>query len=94
MVTDRPFQSEDHWKDMPEFVQTNAMPVRTLYVHFEKYEDVQAFAELVDQKITLKTKYIWYPKAAVAHFANKRWVDVEVLDAGAERTDGIDTVAV
>jgi len=31
-------------------------------VHFASDENVDAFAELVGQKITGKTKYIWYPE--------------------------------
>jgi len=35
---------------------------RTIKVHFETEEAVQAFAELVGQKITDRTKFIWYPR--------------------------------
>jgi len=34
---------------------------RTIKVHFETEEAVQSFAELVGQKITDKTKFIWFP---------------------------------
>jgi hypothetical protein len=97
-ITDPPFRPEDHWRGMPEFFQQDLMPARTLFVHFEKDEDVQKFAELVGQKITPKTKYIYFPAVEVDHVAKLRWVaknsesSVEVLNAGDERTDVIDTV--
>jgi len=34
---------------------------RTIKVHFETEEAVQAFAELIGQKITDRTKFIWFP---------------------------------
>jgi len=52
----------DHWQGMPEFVQEDLQPEQTLLVHFKSEEDRLAFAELVNQKITHATKYIWYPE--------------------------------
>src|SRR5712671_4073293 len=34
---------EEHWKGMPEFVQSDLEPFKTIYVHFEKREDMSAF---------------------------------------------------
>jgi len=34
---------------------------RTIKVHFETEEAVQVFAELIGQKITDRTKFIWFP---------------------------------
>lgn len=53
---------EEEWKGMPEFDQEDNGAFRTIYIHFEKQEDVNNFAEFMDQKITDKTKYIWYPE--------------------------------
>lgn len=47
------------------------MPHRTLYVHFENDEDIQQFAMLINQNITDKTKFVWYPKAEKAIVADK-----------------------
>ena len=52
----------NHWRDMPEFRQGDLTPLKTLYVHFANQEDVERFAKLVGQNITLKTRFIWYPK--------------------------------
>jgi sporulation protein YlmC with PRC-barrel domain len=52
---------EKAWQGMPDFVQKDAFGVKALIVHFKTDEDVKAFADLVQQTITDKTKYIWYP---------------------------------
>jgi hypothetical protein len=80
---------EDHWKGMPEFKQENQAPYKTIYVHFEKPEDVEAFARLVGQRVMDSTKFIWYPEAEIGRYFNKRYVDapldlddsIEILDA-------------
>lgn len=54
---------EDAWQGMPEFIQENLMPFKSILVHFENQENVSKFAALVDQKITNQTKSLWYPKS-------------------------------
>lgn len=51
----------ESWKDMPEYDQKDARPFKSLVVHFESRADVERFALLVGQKLTRKTKSIWYP---------------------------------
>lgn len=63
------------WQDMPEFNQEDNMPFKTLYVHFKNREDMKKFIELVDQKITIDTQSIWYPKAVIGGYYNKRYAD-------------------
>jgi len=53
---------EKEWEGMPEFEQENAGPIKTIKVHFATQDDIKAFAEYVEQPITDKTIYIWYPK--------------------------------
>ena len=48
------------WEGMPEFNQEDLMISRQLVVRFKSQEDVDAFAKLIDQKITDKTKSVWY----------------------------------
>jgi hypothetical protein len=50
------------WSGMPEYNQPDAGPFRTMLVHFNDQAAVDAFAALVGQNITDKTKYVWYPK--------------------------------
>lgn len=55
-------EHEKHWKEMPEYVHKDLQPKYQLIVSFEKWDDVKKFEELVAQKITPKTKSIWYPE--------------------------------
>jgi hypothetical protein len=50
------------WRDMPEFVQEDAEPYKSLIINFESEKDLQEFATFIDQKLTNKTKSIWFPK--------------------------------
>jgi hypothetical protein len=52
----------DEWQGMPEFEQENQLGLKQIIVHFNSEADVQAFATLIEQTITMQTKYIWYPK--------------------------------
>jgi hypothetical protein len=66
---------DNYWKGMPEFVQEDLAPVKTIYVHFETKEDYQAFAALVGQSLTMNTRSIWYPEAEIGRTFNKRYID-------------------
>ena len=66
---------EDHWIGMPEFLQEDLTSNRKIIVHFRNQEDVDAFTELMAQKITPKQKSIWYPEMPIRRYANKRYVD-------------------
>ena len=63
------------WQGMPEFVQEDQSPFKSILIHFETREDMDVFSKLVDQKLTLKTKSIWYPKMEYEKILNKRYVD-------------------
>lgn len=63
------------WQGMPEFGQDDLSPHRTLNVHFASDEDAMAFAELIGQRLTDKTKYIWYPKMERADLESLRFID-------------------
>ena len=66
---------EEHWRGMPEFVQENLTPYKSITVHFEKRKDMETFAKLVAQRITLDTKSIWYPEDEGNDFSKMRYVD-------------------
>jgi len=70
---------EEHWKGMPEFVQKDLAPWKSIYVHFENRQDMESFSKLVGQQIGLNTRSIWYPEAEIARLADKRYID---LDSG------------
>ena len=61
------------WVDMPEFTNEDISSSRRIIVHFENDFDVQKFANLVKQKITDKTKFIWYPYKEDNDFESKRF---------------------
>lgn len=51
------------WTGMPEFENENVVgDYHTIKVHFSSVEDMEKFAQFVEQPITEKTKYVWYPK--------------------------------
>ena len=66
---------EDHWKNMPEFVQKDKTSYKKLIVHFRNSEDMKKFEKLVEQKITKKTDSIWYPKATFGESSKYRYKD-------------------
>jgi len=51
---------KEEWQSMPEYVTADHSPHQTIRLHFASEADVQAFAQLVGQKITEKTKYLWF----------------------------------
>ena len=59
--------------DMPEFVQEDAGPHKKVIVSFRNEEDYIEFATLIGQKMTKKTKSIWYPALAKDANCLKRW---------------------
>jgi hypothetical protein len=64
---------QKEWKDMPEFEQKDLEPWQSILVQFESQEDREAFANLIGQNMTYKTKSIWYPEAETANNVNKRY---------------------
>jgi len=68
---------EKHWKGMPEYKQENNPPYMKIFMSFRNEEDYKAFAELVDQNLTEKTKSIWYPKLDRDENTLKRWMETD-----------------
>jgi len=65
----------DEWLGMPEYQQADISADKQLTVNFAKPEDMEAFAQLIGQSITPKTRSIWFPEAEVAHtFAQGRYI--------------------
>ena len=52
---------EAEWQGMPEY-EYHPIADRTIHVHFKHAADADAFALAVGQKITEKTRSIWYPE--------------------------------
>ena len=51
----------DEWEGMPDYQHGDETGVRDIIVHFASDADVQEFARVVGQKISDKTKFIWFP---------------------------------
>ncbi len=71
------WQSEWGAAGMPEFEQDDDRPFQSLKVHFANQGDVERFAALVGQKITPKTRYMWYPEMAKNCCVIKSYVAAE-----------------
>jgi len=63
------------WQDMPEFIQKDARPFQQITLSFEKWEDVQAFSKLINQRITEKTDSIWFPEMKLEKPSNFVYTD-------------------
>lgn len=50
------------WKDMPEFKQDELTPFKQLIVNFNNEKDFDEFSKLINQKLTLRTKSIYFPE--------------------------------
>lgn len=49
------------WQGMPEFVQPDKSSYHSIVVHFKSEMDIEKFINIVNQPISLKTKFIWFP---------------------------------
>jgi len=63
------------WEGMPEFEQEDKNGYQTLTVHIKTKEDVEKFAKIVDQKITDKTRFIWFPNEEIDKNTNERYIN-------------------
>ena len=63
------------WDGMPEFSMEDRMPKKQLIVSFKTMDDYKDFAKLVDQKLTVNTKSMWYPKATDHELKGHEYVD-------------------
>lgn len=63
------------WQDMPEFIQEKQEPFSKIIIRFETQDDLDEFAKLIGQKLTKKTKSIWFPELVRGKHSNKIYVD-------------------
>ena len=68
-----PVDPDGLWEGMPEFENEDKTAYKSLTLHFKDQDAVDAFAELVGQTITDKTRYLWYPKIEIETYADKRY---------------------
>jgi negative regulator of genetic competence, sporulation and motility len=73
---DTPETLEDsHWVGMPEYKHTVEPPYQTIIVRFATEADLIEFTKCINQKITPKTKSIWYPKRQPLNLEAWEYVD-------------------
>lgn len=52
---------KEHWKGMHEFVQGNTEPWKTVCVHLRSREDMKILETVLEQRLSEKTKSVWFP---------------------------------
>lgn len=65
---------DQHWQNMPDFKQEDCGAKRQIIVSFDNEEDVQKFAQLINQNITDKTKSIWFPPREKNNVKDLFWI--------------------
>ena len=60
-IDDEPID-DDLWAGMPEYESEDISEIQSVKVNFLTQADIDDFAELVNQRITEKTRYIWFPR--------------------------------
>ena len=70
-----PQDADAEWAGMPEYTNEDTSGVRHIMVHFMSLKDVEDFAKLVQQNITDKTKYIYFPELKPMAASSYKWVD-------------------
>jgi len=68
---------KEEWVGMPEFIQEDLNPYKSVVIHFKNQRDVDLFSELVDQNITRLTKSLWFPQEKRIKPSSLIWVDNE-----------------
>jgi hypothetical protein len=77
---DTPPDWKSKWTGMPDFEQKDLTPWASLPVHFANRADRNAFAKMVGQTITDDTRSLWYPKAEIGRYVDKRYATVEKVN--------------
>jgi len=73
--TELPQPVNNEWVGMPEFVQEEQKPYSQITIRIANADDLKEFSELIEQKLTDKTKSIWYPELTRGANSKKRWCD-------------------
>ena len=66
---------QKEWVGMPEFTQEKIEPYSSIIIRFETKEDLENFANLIGQRLTKKTKSIWFPFRSHWGKHKEEWID-------------------
>ncbi|MCK9273039.1 hypothetical protein M0P65_05840 [Candidatus Gracilibacteria bacterium] len=58
------------WKEMPKFFQQNIQNYKSILVLFKTKKAKRLFSKIIDEKITDKTRFIYFPKIEVLRWTN------------------------
>jgi len=75
LLGDVPRLWEREWKGMPEFIQRDMEPRKTIRVHFRSKKDMRDFSKLIGHPITMMTKFVWWPPAKKFKYGTMRYVE-------------------
>lgn len=64
-----------YWRGMPSYSVENLEAKKQLLINFRSEEDMLAFAEVLKQKLTPKTKSVWWPEREKDTNSLKRWIE-------------------
>lgn len=64
---------EGQWNGMPDFDHQDKTAFQSVVLHFKDRDAVEAFAALVGQTITDKTRFLWYPEIEIERYVNKEY---------------------
>lgn len=74
-IIDIPKDWAEPWQGMPQYNIQDLRSFSSLIVHFPNKKDREDFAELVKQRITSKTKSIWFPSVEIFEASRYAYVD-------------------
>lgn len=63
------------WKGMPSYESQNLEAKKQLIINFRSEEDFLAFAKVIEQNLTLKTRSVWHPAKEQDANSLKRWLE-------------------
>lgn len=69
---------DEYWRGMPEFIQEDLSPFKTISVLFQNDADIESFERLIGYKVDRATRYTsstWYPEAEEGRYSDKRYAN-------------------
>ena len=70
---------KDEWKGMPEFLQDDITPYKSITIHFANRDDIKSFEKLIGYSINsgggiATGKSIWYPPQKIGKIAGRFYI--------------------
>jgi len=68
------YDEKHQWEDMPEFINNKNDAYQKIIISFQDRDGVKKFEKLMEQRITDKTKSLWFPPKEKSN-SILMWVD-------------------